>query len=262
MGERVLQGLARAQPHPARRDGRRRHLKSLLRISHLGPVDPAHPDIASHVLTGLVEGLIDEEGAGVKDRRLRTLTSFALRFSILFGVAYVLLRVGTAFKFFGNFPAILWMDPIALANFCALWIGCFVGVVLSYGIRKTNITLVDLIRSDADRLLPDARLIFAGTLTMLLGIMLLLGIVEIKIGNVSTSDFAASPMVAFLTARYAALVNYRCPMRFSSGQQRCSNQAPVRKTSLWSGSPPSMAPSGDASRSWCGIQVPWAGTPD
>jgi hypothetical protein len=59
-------------------------------------------------------------------------------------------------------------------------------------------TLSDLINVDADRLLPGIRLLFAGAFTAVLGILLVLGVVEIKVGSLSSHDLVHSPMVAFL----------------------------------------------------------------
>ncbi|WP_041096858.1 hypothetical protein [Sulfuritalea hydrogenivorans] len=59
-------------------------------------------------------------------------------------------------------------------------------------------TIADLTVTDVDRLLPAIRLLFAGSLTMILGIMFMLGVVRISLGTYSITDFATNPTLAFL----------------------------------------------------------------
>jgi hypothetical protein len=59
-------------------------------------------------------------------------------------------------------------------------------------------TLEDLIVTDSDFLLPLTRHLFAGALTMILGIALALGIVEVKIAGISSTQLIFDPQIAFL----------------------------------------------------------------
>ena len=92
----------------------------------------------------------------------------------------------------------LTVQPEAFGCFMLLWTGCFLGVVLSYGARTTTMTLADLISPSPDRLLPRARLLFAGSLTLVVGLFLAVELVEIKIGSVSSKKIMIEPMIAFL----------------------------------------------------------------
>ena len=192
------------------------YLEAIKKVSHLGLVGAtALPDVAAHALTGIVNALVDAEGPAVKDRRLKTLAYLALLLSSPFAIAYAVLRIGADIGLFGSLPRILAVYPLILSSFCAMWIGCFVGVVLSYGIRKSTITLADFVRADADRLMPGTRLIFAGTLTMLIGIMLLLGMLEIKIGSFTTGDLGSYPMAAFLIGSICGISELSLPSAVS-----------------------------------------------
>ena len=97
------------------------------------------------------------------------------------------------------------IEPVLMANFMLLWVGCFLGVWLSYGIRTTSFTLSDLTITDSDRLTPAIRLVFAGTLTMILGIIFAFPILEIKIGNFPITDFNTQPMLAFLLGCFCGI---------------------------------------------------------
>jgi len=188
------------------------YLAGLHQIALLGLVGSnAQPKVASHALAGMVTELLDTEGTALKQRGLSTLASLAFRFSFVLLLLYFMLRVGHASKAFAGLGSTLGIDPLILANFCLLWVGCFLGVVLSYGIRKTSLQLADFLRSDADRLLPGTRLLFAGALTMLIGMLLFFGAVEIKLGSFTTADLAAFPMAAFLIGAVCGISELALP---------------------------------------------------
>ena len=98
-----------------------------------------------------------------------------------------------------------------MSIFILLWIGCFLGVWLSYGIRTTTFSLSDLTLTDSDRLLPGMRLLFAGFLTMLLGIVFVLPLVEVKIATFSITDVASYPMLAFLVGSFCGISELLLP---------------------------------------------------
>jgi hypothetical protein len=101
--------------------------------------------------------------------------------------------------------------PVSVLLRIMLWVGCFFGVWLSYGIRTSAFTLTDLTLTDNDRLLPVIRLLFAGNLTMILGIMFILGVVQISLGNYSLTDFSVRPMLAFLVGAFCGISELLLP---------------------------------------------------
>lgn len=213
--ERMNHALGRlflnAKPH--RLAEFRPYYVQLVRLAQLGLAGPeAAPDIAKRALEGMTAELIDNEGGRVKNNHMRRLAGWALLFAVPFLFAYVFLRfVGP------NDVLMAWLrdvnvDPRLLGCFMLLWVGCFLGVVLSYGARTTTMTLSDLTTVDADRLLPQYRLLFAGALTMLVGIFLVLRIIEFRVGeSISSSQIADYPMVAFLIGSLCGLTELALP---------------------------------------------------
>lgn len=198
--ERALYAIQRLFPGPAEESRFRPFFVQILSIAQVGLVGSnASPDVARPALASTVADLIDDEGGKIKNRHLRALAITACALSVPPLLAYAALRFIDA----GGGPlhaALTTMAalPGVLAGFMMLWVGCFTGVVLSYGARTTTMTLADLISPTPDRLLPMARLLFAGTLTMVFGLLLSMDLVEIKLGGVSSRSFARDPMLAFL----------------------------------------------------------------
>jgi hypothetical protein len=171
----------------------------LVGLAQLGLVGAnASPQIARHALTSMIGGLIDSEGAGVKNAHLARLAKTGAGLAVPFVLIYCLLRLAPACPWVGPILDKLSLEPGQLSSFMILWVGCFLGVVLSYGIRTTTMTLEDLIVTDSDFLLPLTRHLFAGALTMILGIALALGIVEVKIAGISSTQLIFDPQIAFL----------------------------------------------------------------
>lgn len=176
----------------------RRYYVRLFRLAQLGLEGPnASPEVATSALASVKRDLISEESGRVKNGHLMTLGKAAATFSIPLLVIYVGLALFRDTQFDD------WLNALGIvrstaANFIVLWLGCFLGVWLSYGIRTASLTLDDLIITDSDRLLPHMRLLFAGALTMVLGMLFVAGIVEIKIGSYGVTEIAKNPMLAFL----------------------------------------------------------------
>jgi hypothetical protein len=171
----------------------------LLNLSRLGLVGPnAAPEVAKAALANVVSELIDTEGATVKNSHMRRLAVAGVALAAPCVVLYVVLRLGARQPWIADALSRLGVEALQLSSFMMLWVGCFVGVVLSYGSRTTAMTLEDLIVTDADYLLPVARHLFAGTLTMILGILLCLGAFEITLAGISSMQFGSNPMIAFL----------------------------------------------------------------
>ena len=86
---------------------------------------------------------------------------------------------------------------------------------LSYGIRTTRFALSDLMATDSDKLQPSMRLVFAGTLTMILGLLCAMGVVELKIGGYALTRIASSPMLAFLVGTFCGISELTLPTSIS-----------------------------------------------
>ena len=195
----------------ARREKFRIYYARLFRLAQLGLEGAnAAPDIAKGALDVVKADLIDDEAGNVKNGHMRELGRCAAMFAIPFLLAYVLLR----FSVDGAFAQALEkldVQPKVLANFALLWSGCFMGVWLSYGVRTTVFSLSDLTVTDSDRLVPMIRLLFAGTLTMVLGISFVQGLIEVKIGQFPVTDVGARPMLAFIVGVFCGISELALP---------------------------------------------------
>jgi hypothetical protein len=72
------------------------------------------------------------------------------------------------------------------------------GVWLSFGHRKTVFQFDDLIVLEADHLEPKIRLIFAGLMTLLIGLFFFKKAITIEVGGVNTSQLGSDPIIALM----------------------------------------------------------------
>ncbi len=170
----------------------------LFRLAQVGleGTDPS-PKQAKGALESLKASLLDDEGLNIKTRNLSALGETALMLSLPLAVVYFVLLVvgpGEWDKLLGA----LQISRVAMANVMLLWIGCFLGVCLSYGVRTNTLSLADLVNPGPDRLSPGMRLLFIGALTMFFGMLFMKKIVELKIGTYSTADIGNDPALAFI----------------------------------------------------------------
>jgi len=195
---------------------KRRFRSYYVRLFRLGQVglegDNPSTETASAALTTTIADLIDDEAGNVKTKHLLSLGVNVVRASASCGVLYVLLRLTAAYwKVVDDFLQKMAISPELLGNFLLLLIGSFVGVWLSYAIRTTTFTLSDLTLTDADRLTPSIRLIFAGILTVILGILFSMPLIELRIGNVPMTSIATYPMLAFVVGCFCGISELTLP---------------------------------------------------
>ena len=200
---RAVQQLYRAQP------GFRLYYVRLFALAQLGlEGENTSTDLARSALQSVSAEIVDDKAGNVKNSHLKTLGGYALAYSALLAGGYAALK-------WCDLPTgalvCLGIEHDTLANFLMLWIGSALGVWLSYAIRTTTFTLSDLLITDSDRLLPSIRLIYAGCLSMLIGLILVLGIADIKLGNVPLSQIATRPMLAFLVGAFCGVSELTLP---------------------------------------------------
>jgi len=82
--------------------------------------------------------------------------------------------------------------------FLVLWAGCMAGVWLSFGTRNVTMTFEELGILEKDRLSPAIRLIFAGLLTGVIGLLIATKAVVLQLGGLSTASFVEDYKVALL----------------------------------------------------------------
>ena len=193
---------------------------SLFNAARWGLEGPAAAtDQARADVDRIEQHLIDNAAGKIKNAHLRALSKLAFGLSIPCVVAYCVLRLFDA----GALPLLLarlQINPPSLANFMLLWIGCFVGVCLSYGLRTTVFTLADLTVTDKDYLRPGIRLIFAGMLTMLLCLFARLGFVDIQFGTFALSQVADEPTLAFVVGAICGISELALPASMSKKAEK------------------------------------------
>ncbi|WP_227869227.1 hypothetical protein [Nitrosospira lacus] len=190
----------------------RSYYMRLFRLAQLGLEGPdASPEISKSALATVSANLIDDEASRVKNGHLVRLGGTAIVLALPFILLYLVMRITPPNDGLANLLLSFGIERVIFANFMLLWVGCFIGVWLSYGIRTSVFTLTDLTVTDSDRLLPVIRLLFAGSLTMILGIMFMLGVVQISLGNHSLTDFSTSPMLAFLVGTLCGISELLLP---------------------------------------------------
>jgi hypothetical protein len=212
---RTIQVIYASDDNQSERDKRqfRTYYVRLYRLGQLGlEGSNASPDIAAGALATTTADLIDDEAVNVKSSHLRILGRKAATASSWCLGLYVLLRLTAAYWIgLNHFLVNMGIQSSLLANFMLLLIGCFLGVWLSYGIRTTTFALSDLTVTDSDRLTPVIRLIFAGMLTVILGIVFTIPLVEVTIGKTSVTNIATYPMLAFVVGSFCGVSELALP---------------------------------------------------
>lgn len=166
-------------------------------------------EVAKKEIELLNQALIDDEAPNVKNRHFKSLRDEAMKLLPFFLVAYVALRMIVPTEFGTTLWDQFGIRPLTASNFMLLWVGAFVGVCLSYAIRTQQFTLTDLTRTDADYFSPRNRLLLAGALVMVLAYLSMVGLGDIKIGELSLQGIASDPMVALSAGAILGLFEYK-----------------------------------------------------
>ena len=202
--------------NPARPAKFRIYYTRLFRLAQLGlQGDTPQPEVAVTALATVIADLIDDEAGAIKNGYLVKLGRYVCLYSAVPLALYALLHVLPVEWTRAGLERMK-VDLNLLSCFLLLWIGCFAGVWLSYGIRKTQFSLADLTNSDQDRLAPHIRLLFAGLLTMLIGILIAFGLIDLSIGTVALSDITEWPLLAFMVGAFCGISELSLPVSISN----------------------------------------------
>lgn len=189
--QRVVATLNRLFPNGGPRFDR--YFGDAFSLSSAGLVGPnAQPQMAARALENLKSEIINNEAGVVKNRHLLELGHWALRF------ASVTVLLGLAFHALAQYE---WQPEVRFAllgQFCYAWAGSMAGTWLSFCHRKARFTFEDLGKPEADFLWSSTRLIFTGLQTIIIGLLLVLEIVSISFGKITTADFGTQVEVALL----------------------------------------------------------------
>lgn len=168
------------------------YYRPLLSLAQAGLVGPhAQPELARRGLLQLQDQVVVAEAAIVKNRYMKQL-----------GMRAILL--GAPALFLGAILRVF-VPHSALEAFLYLWASTMVGVWLSFGARKTTLGFFDLHILEDDRLEPTVRLVFAGVLALLAGLVFSVKITTLTVGQVDFATFETDPRLAALLGAFAGL---------------------------------------------------------
>lgn len=169
------------------------YFRSLLALAQLGLVgDSANPQLASRALTSLKNEVLAREGGRVKNQYMSKL-----------GIASLLLGVpviAVASLLVAYYP-----EYREITGFLYLWGSCMAGVWLSFGARKVILTFDELAILEEDRLNPAIRLVFAGLLTTVVGLIISTDAIVLELGGLKASAFTMDTKIALLVGGFCGL---------------------------------------------------------
>jgi hypothetical protein len=179
------------------------YFRSLLSLAQVGLVGAAaQPEVATHALVALKEDITAREGGRIKNRYMRSLGLTALALGGPLVLAALMMQV-------------VWPQFVVFRDFLFLSAGCMAGVWLSFGIRKVVVQFADLGILEQDRLEPVVRLVFAGLLTVIIGLLFYLKAMEVKIGGISSADFFQRSDMALLVGALCGISEQVLPSRIA-----------------------------------------------
>ncbi|MCW5205672.1 hypothetical protein VU08_01900 [Desulfobulbus sp. F5] len=169
------------------------YFRSLLSLAQLGLVGPsANPSLATRALASLKQEIIAREGGRIKNQYMKELG----KTSLVFGLPALLMGV-----LLHQFA----IDLVVLKSFLFLWVGSMAGVWLSFGTRKIELSFEELNILEKDRLSHSIRLIFAGILTIVIGLFISTKAVTLELGGLSTVSFLDNIQVPLLIGIFCGM---------------------------------------------------------
>jgi len=193
--------------YPEADDSRfRMRYQELLSLAQAGLVgEKPKTSTAQRALDQIREEILLIEGGRVKNEHMERLgwKASLLGFLALLG-AFFLQTIDSVSLAIGDFLS-SWVSPLPppgpwseIATFLYLWAGCMAGVWVSFGARRVELSFEQLQILEEDRLEPTVRLIFAGILTTILGLLLSTRILTIEMGAFSTASIFQDTKIALL----------------------------------------------------------------
>ena len=169
------------------------YFRSLLSLSQLGLVgDNPSTDLAFRALNSLKHEILAREGGKIKNDYMKKFG----KYSLLFGTISFLLGI-LSNNYILQIPT--------LKSYLFLWSGCMLGVWLSFGTRKVILTFEDLSSLEKDLLSPYIRLLFTGSLTVVIGLLISTHVVNLELGGLSALDFLEDIKISLLIGVFCGL---------------------------------------------------------
>ena len=147
-------------------------------------------------LRALEADIVEREAGPIKNHYMRKLGGWALLFG---GVGL------TAYLFCQHFPTIPFAEFHRYRTVFLVWAGSMAGAWASFASRKVVLGFADLVALEEDRIEPQLRLIFTGTLTIILALVFATGVADVEVGSFKASGLMHSGAVALLLGAFAGL---------------------------------------------------------
>lgn len=182
-------------PDPKLRLPRFRELLSLAQVGLQG--QNAEPKVAASALANLKQSILMIEGSLRKSRYFKELGQLAALYGLPALAVAVALKCTVPQYVVPVNCNLSKLVPLAIA-LALLFSGAMVGAWLSYGLRTVTLTFDDLTTPEEDRLDPRVRLAFVGVLSLVIGLALYLGALDISLGKISSHDITHRNALALL----------------------------------------------------------------
>jgi hypothetical protein len=179
------------------------YFNQLLSLAQAGLVgEAAKPDLALRALALLRQQVVAREAGAIKNRYMRQLGWRALLIGGVTGLGAVIAPL---------FP----FTPESVASFLLLLAGSGLGVWVSFGSRKVRLEFDELHVLEEDRLEPTIRLLFAGALTVVVGLLVSTKAIEVSVGSFAAQSFLESRQSAVLLGIACGLSEQALPTRIA-----------------------------------------------
>jgi hypothetical protein len=162
----------------------------------------ASPAVAMDALRALEADIIEREAGPIKNQYMRKLGGWALGFGAAGMAAYLLCQ---------HFPSIPFEEFYRYRTVFLVWVGSMAGAWASFASRKVMLSFTDLVALEEDRVEPQLRLIFTGTLTTILALVFATGVADVEVGSFKASALVHSGTVALLLGAFAGLAEKVLP---------------------------------------------------
>jgi hypothetical protein len=196
------------------------YIDRLVMIGKLGLETDGSTKAATSALVSFQRDVTFLEAPLVKNRYMIRLGKVSIIFSIASIIAFVIMR-----KFV---PSDVLPFVVANANFSLVWFGAMIGAWLSFGIRNVQLEFVNLGRLEADLMSPPVRLSFAGLLSIILSLILVLKVVHFTMGSLDTSKILESNLVALVVGLFCGIGEQVLPTTIGRRASDFLGQAEVK----------------------------------
>lgn len=175
----------------------------LVALCQVGLVGPdASPAVAIDALRALEADIVEREAGPIKNQYMRKLGGWALGFGSAGMAAYLLCQ---------HFPSVPFEEFYRYRTVFLVWAGSMAGAWASFASRKVTLSFSDLVALEEDRIEPQLRLLFTGTLTIILALVFVTGVADVEVGSFKASSLADSGTVALLLGAFAGLAEKVLP---------------------------------------------------